>query len=100
MVIEYSPQTGLQLVNPYDFCDFKVVLKGPVNPTTSALRGITLVDRGNALVPIDLVPTLPGRPQDYETWETGYAKMVASARKRGWIDSDADAIRAHIESSL
>ncbi|TWB93109.1 hypothetical protein FBZ93_111148 [Bradyrhizobium macuxiense] len=100
MVIEYSSQTGLRLVNPLDFCNFKVVLMDPVNPSTSALRGITLVDQDNALVPIDLVPTLPGRLKDYETWETAYAKMVASARERGWIDSDANAIRAHIESSL
>ncbi|MFB9263080.1 hypothetical protein ACFFWD_07835 [Bradyrhizobium erythrophlei] len=97
MIIEYSPEKGLQLVQPLDFCGFKLVLKGPVPHNTPALRGITLIDQDNALVPIDLVPKLPGHPKDSETWESAYNKMVASAREHGWIDVNANAIRAHIE---
>jgi hypothetical protein len=71
-------------------------LKGELTVGSPASKGITVVDNDNALVPIDLVPTLPGRP-DTEAWESGYATMIASAQKRGWIDVEANAIRAHIE---
>ncbi|WP_187399180.1 hypothetical protein [Bradyrhizobium paxllaeri] len=82
------------------FCGFKLVLKGTHAAKPSDLNGITLVDQDNALVPVDLVPILPGRPKDNATWEAAYAKMVASARERGWIDAKANAIRAHIERRL
>jgi len=97
MIIEYSPESGVQLVDPLDFGGFKLVLKGSLAPNTQALKGITLVDQGNALVPVDLVPTLPGCPKESKAWQMAYGKMVASAREYGWIDADADAIRAHIE---
>ncbi|WP_225704518.1 hypothetical protein [Bradyrhizobium cenepequi] len=86
----------MQLAEPFDFCRFELVLKGPLAAKPSDLKWITLVDHDNALVPIDLVPILPGCPKDNETWEAAYAKMVASARERGWIDAKANAIRAHI----
>ncbi|ANW02834.1 hypothetical protein [Bradyrhizobium icense] len=100
MMIEYSPERGVQLVEPFDFCGFKLILKGPHAAKPSDLKGITLVDHDNALVPIDLVPILPGCPKDNETWEAAYATMVASARERRWIDAKANAIRAHIERSF
>ncbi|QHO77743.1 hypothetical protein ACH79_39210 [Bradyrhizobium sp. CCBAU 051011] len=43
---------------------FKVVLKGTHAAKPSDLNGITVVDQDNALVPIDLVPILPGCPKD------------------------------------
>ncbi|MGY3611166.1 MULTISPECIES: hypothetical protein [unclassified Bradyrhizobium] len=97
MMIEYSPEKGLRLAEPFDSRRFKLVLKGPLAATFSDLKGITLVDHDNALVPIDLVPVLPGCPKHNEIWEAAYAKMVAAARERGWIDASANAIRAHIE---
>ncbi|NOJ50210.1 hypothetical protein HCN50_28890 [Bradyrhizobium sp. WSM 1744] len=100
MMIECSSERGVQLAKPIDFCGFKLVLKGPHAAKPSNLKGIALVDHGNALVPIDLVPILPGCPKDNETWEAAYAKMVANARERGWIDAKANAIRAHIERRL
>jgi hypothetical protein len=60
------------------------------------LAGIIFIDDHNALVPIDLVPELPGRPAD-GTWQPAYAEMVAKARERGWIDIQTNAIRAHVE---
>ncbi|KRR25494.1 hypothetical protein CQ14_40155 [Bradyrhizobium lablabi] len=95
MIIECSPVGEVQLAEPFDFCGFKLVLKGTHAAKPSDLNGITLVDQDNALVPVDLVP--PGCPKDNETWEAAYAKMVASARERGWIDDKVNAIRAHIE---
>lgn len=58
--------------------------------------GITLLDDHHALVSIDLVPTLAGRPAD-ASWQQGYAEMVAKAREHGWIDPERQAIQAHIE---
>ena len=33
-----------------------------------------------------------------EGWEAGYAKMLAYAGSKGWMNDDATAIKAHIES--
>ena len=97
MIVEYAPESGVYLVDPLDFRKFKLVLRGELEVGSSAAKGITLVDDDNALIPIELIPTLPGRPAG-ESWELGYANMVANARKLGWID--ADAIRAHIERQI
>ncbi|MCP3392072.1 hypothetical protein NLM27_25110 [Bradyrhizobium sp. CCGB12] len=100
MIIEYSPERGLHLLDPLEFRKLKLVCK--VEPTmgSPALRGIALVDRDNALVPIDLIRILPGRPDDDSSWETGYRKMIAAARALDWIDADANAIRVHIERTF
>ena len=96
MIVEYSPENGLYLVDPFDFRRFKLVLKGELDVGSAASKGISLVDNDNALIPIELVPTLPGRPNE-STWESDYAKMVASAGKHGWIDAKTNAIRVHVE---
>ena len=84
----------VRLTEPLNFRKFKLTLNGQ----TAARSGIVFVDDNNALVPIDLVPTLPGRPED-GTWNAAYADMVAKARDHGWIDATANAIRAHVERS-
>jgi hypothetical protein len=99
MIVEYSPESGACLVDAFDFRRFKLVLKGELAVGSPTSEGITLVDDDNALVPVDLVPALPGRP-DAAAWESGYATMIASAQKHGWIDVEANAIRAHIERSF
>jgi hypothetical protein len=96
MIVEYSPGSGFRLVDPLDFRSFKLALKGEPAIGSPDSKGITLVDENNALIPIELVPTLPGRPKE-KTWDSAYATMVASARKHGWIDVKSNAIRAHIE---
>lgn len=95
MIVEYSPERGLYLVEPSDFRKFKLVLKGELEAGSQSSQGITFVDN-DALIPIELVPTLPGRPADV-TWRPSYDEMVTSARKYGWIDAESNAIRAHIE---
>ena len=62
MIVEYSPNSGVCLQDPFDFRRFKLVLKGEPVAHSLAATGITLVDHDNALVSIALVPTLPGRP--------------------------------------
>ena len=95
MIIECSSE-GIQLTEPFDFRRFKLVLKGETSAESRAWQGITFVDDHNALVPVQLVATLNGRPDD-SAWEQGFAEMVAKAREHGWIDAETNAIRAHVE---
>ena len=94
MIVQYSSSGGLTLLEPDDFRNFKLLLKGEDH--SPSISGITFVDERNALISIDLVPTLPGR-SDGESWQNGYFAMVEAARKHGWIDAQAGAIRAHVE---
>jgi hypothetical protein len=96
MIVQYSSSDGLTLVEAEDFRNFKLVLRGFCKDPV--IEGITFVDEWNALISIELLPTLPGRP-DGESWQRGYFAMVEMARKHGWIDAQANAIRAHIERS-
>ena len=96
MIIECTAEGDVRLTEPSDFRKFKVLLKGAASVASLKKTGITVVDDGNALVPIALVPALPGRPSD-GAWETAYADMVRKARDHGWVDAKTDAIRAHIE---
>jgi hypothetical protein len=96
MIVQYSSSGGLTLLEPDDFRNFKLLLKGEDH--SPLISGITLIDERNALISIELVPTLSGRP-DGESWQTGYFAMVEAARKHGWIDAQAGAIRAHVERS-
>ncbi|KRR15868.1 hypothetical protein CQ12_32525 [Bradyrhizobium jicamae] len=95
MIIECSLEGGIRLIEPLDFRRFKLVLKGEAS-VDQPWQGITFVDDRNALVPIQLVPTLNGRPDD-STWEQSFAEMVTKAREHGWIEAETDAIRAHVE---
>jgi len=95
MIIACS-SNEVRLTEPSDFRKFKLVLKGEAAARAATTRGIMFVDDNNVLVPIDLVPTLPGRP-DNRTWDAAYADMVAKAREHGWIETTTNAIRAHVE---
>lgn len=96
MIVECSFDGGVRLTDPFDFRRFKLVLKGKTDTAFLSAKRITFVDAENALVPIDLVPSLPGRPPG-EAWERDYTEMVAKAREHGWIDASANAIRAHVK---
>jgi hypothetical protein len=96
MIVQYSSSDGLTLVETEDFRNFKLRLKGDCEDGAPSIEGITFVDERNALISIELVPTLPGRP-DRESWQKSYFCMIDAARKHGWIDPEANAIRAHVE---
>ena len=96
MIIECFDGGMVRLAEPLDFRKFKLVLHADAGAVTQGWKGITLLDDGDALVSIDLVPTLTGRPDD-PGWDQNYAAMVAKAREHGWIDAERHAIRAHIE---
>ena len=95
MIVEYSTGGGLRLTEPNDFRNFKLLVKG-AREDLPETGGITFIDDHNALIAISLVPTLSGCPDD-EDWHADYLVMVEAARKYGWIDAQANAIRAHIE---
>jgi len=94
MIVQYSSSSGLTLLEPDDFRNFKLLLKGEDH--APSISGIAFIDERNALISIDFVSTLPGRP-DGESWQKSYFAMVEAARKHGWIDLHAGAIRAHVE---
>jgi len=96
MIIECLDGGVVRLAEPNDFRKFKLVLHSESRTATQTWNGITLLDDRDALVAIELVPTLPGRPDDAD-WDQRYQAMVAKAREHGWIDAERQAIRAHIE---
>lgn len=96
MIIECLDGGVVRLTEPNDFRRFKLMLHAGARTDTKGWNGITLLDGHDALVSIDLVPTLAGRP-DHASWDRQYAEMVAKAREHGWIDSERQAIRAHVE---
>ena len=87
MIVECSLKGRIRLTDPFDFRRFKLVLRGGASAESGAWQGIHFVDDRNALVSIDLVPTLNGRPED-RSWEPAFAGMVAKAREHGWIDHE------------
>ena len=99
MIVEYSTGGGLRLTEPDNFRNFKLLMKGDCDREALAREGINLIDDRHALIAINLVPTLPGRP-DSESWQTGYVTMIEAARQYGWIDAQAKAIRAHVEREI
>jgi hypothetical protein len=95
VIVEYSTM-GIRLLEPNDFRKFKVVLRGPLATSRPLIDGVTFIDETNALVRINVAPTLPGVPGNAE-WREGYDKMLEAARNHGWIDEASGAIRAHVE---
>ncbi|PIT05189.1 hypothetical protein TSA1_33905 [Bradyrhizobium nitroreducens] len=96
MIIECFDGGVVRLSEPSDFRRFKLVMHAQTPLDPQAWKGITLLGDRDALVSIDLVPSLQGRP-DHASWRLGYDDMLAKAREHGWIDVDRNAIRAHIE---
>lgn len=95
MIVEHSAQHGYRLLEAEDTRRFKVVLRD-ADPVAGDGDGV-VIDGDDALVPIDLVPRLPGAPADAD-WRThAYLPMVEKAAEFGWIDRERNAIRAHVE---
>jgi len=62
MISERTAAGDVQLAEPSDFRKFKVPLKDNAGIQSPAKTGIIVVDDGNVLAPIALVPALLGRP--------------------------------------
>jgi len=95
MIVDYSPATGLALVEADDFKGFKLRLRETAE-TRPELDGIRFVDDGNVLIGLDTVRSLPGAPGT-EAWNASFQKMVDYAATKGWIDDATQSIRAHVE---
>ena len=94
MIVECGGGMGPRLIEPNDLKRFKVrLIVGQAGP--ACLAGIE-IGGGDALVPIDLVPRLPGAPTD-NAWLAGFRAMVDGAAAHGWVDAERQAIRAHVE---
>lgn len=96
MIVECGAASGPRLVEPDDLRRFKVRLVS-AQAGLADLAGIE-ISGGDALVPIDLVPRLPGAPVDDE-WLAGFRAMVEGAAAHGWVDAERHAIRAHVEQA-
>lgn len=95
MIVDYSPNQGLQLLEAEDFKGFKLRLRG-VDQARPEISGVVFVDDANVLIGVETVPTLTGVPSG-EEWLSGYHKMVDYAASKGWVDDATNAIRAHVE---
>jgi len=62
MISERTAAGDVQLAEPSDFRKFKVPLKDNAGIQSPTKTGIIVVDDGNVLAPIALVPALLGRP--------------------------------------
>jgi hypothetical protein len=62
MIVHYSASSGLTLLEPDDFRNFKLLLGGAREDHSPSIEGITFVDERNALVPIDSSRPYPAGP--------------------------------------
>ena len=95
MIIDYSPQEGITLVDPEDFKRFKFRMR-QTNVQRPALEHISFIDDNHVYIDVESVPAFPGAPHT-ETWLQEYRAMVRYASGRGWLDSEQKMIRAHVE---
>ena len=94
MIVDYTPATGLRLLEAEDLKRFKLHVAGTLARPT--IDGVVFVDDENALIGAQLPPSLPGAPTTPE-WRAGYQAMIDFAARKGWIDQATNAIRAHVE---
>jgi hypothetical protein len=95
MIVHYSSDKDLTLQEVEDFCRFKIVLGGRAEQRPQVPE-LTFVDDDNALIGIDVVPTLPGAPTE-PAWRAEYERMISTAAKFGWVDETSNFIRADVE---
>jgi hypothetical protein len=82
VIIECFDGRIVRLTEPLDSRRLKLVLHTDAPLETQGWKGIMLRDDLDALVLIDLAPTLAGHPDD-KSWDQRYAEMVAKAREYG-----------------
>ncbi len=95
MTVDYSPASGLTLVEPDDFKAFKLRLRDTAE-RRPAPAGIVFVDDKDVLIDVETVTRLPGAPGT-EVWAASFSRMIDHAATKGWVDSSSNAIRAHVE---
>lgn len=97
MYVHVRPDFTVALEEAQDFKRFKLVVAPPRGEEArlkSALAGIAaLSDEGHAWISEAWLRRHDAAPG----WQQGLDAMIAVARKYGWVDEQAKAIRAHIE---
>ncbi len=87
-----------------DFTAFSIKASDPDQAavlTALAASGAVASESDHVFVAVDAVRTwaMSGAAvDDAETWEAGFAKMLAYAGSKGWMDDKGSAIKAHIEA--
>jgi hypothetical protein len=97
MFIHVTRDFAVALEEVEDFKRFKLVIDAARSEETrlqSALSGVaSLGADGHAWVSEDWLRRRDAAP----AWQQGLDAMVSVARKYGWVDEAAKAIRAHVE---
>lgn len=86
------------LVQPADCQRFsvRVVGSGDRHDLEQTLAECGVVDEDHVWVDVDVIRRL-ARFSTGEGWDADFAAMVAYARDHGWLDEQANRIRAHVE---
>ena len=96
-----SAPSGVSLAEPDDLGSFKVLARSPApdpDGLAAALDGVgTVAEDGHAFIDVDAVRRLAGPHADDPAWSDGFAKMLAYAGSKGWMDPSGTAIQAHVE---
>ncbi len=97
MFVHVTRDLKVALEEKQDFKHFKLVIDAARNDAATlhaALAGVaTLADDGHAWVSEQWL-----RDRDpAAAWQDGLTAMVTVAKKYGWVDEKAKAIRAHVE---
>ena len=89
----------VRLEEPEDCARFKLVVRGAENPQSlaTALDGIGRLADGDRHVDRGWRASPHGGRWVPESWDESFEKMLAYARKKGWMSGDGTEVRAHCE---
>lgn len=97
MFIHVTREFAVALEEPHDFKRFKLVIdaaRADTGKLETALGGIAKLSAdGHAWVSEEWLR----RRDPAASWQEGLTAMIAVAKKYGWVDEAAKAIRAHVE---
>jgi hypothetical protein len=96
----YDDEPAPELCEPDDFLRLKVVLYGSyhLGAAGDALAPVgTFADAETALLNVEGLRGLAGDRAGDESWSSGFAGMLAYARRQGWLDADGATVTAHCE---
>ncbi len=97
MFIHVTRDLTVALEAPQDFKHFKLVIDAARQDATgleTALAGVATIGAdGHAWVSEAWLR----RQDSAAAWQEGLSAMIAAAKKYGWINEQANTIRAHVE---
>jgi hypothetical protein len=100
MIIAVTSDARVELREPNDFRNFKILVEGAGDTdfVRKALAGLASVEPDGkfAWVSQDALRRWQGREQPPE-WIASFDEMLDSVRRFGWVDDERRAVRGHIE---